>query len=310
MTSLSNATTYVVAAMYHFVHLPDYSELQSSLLRCCQSNEVKGTLLLAEEGLNGTIAGSRIGIDALTAHLRADSRFAGLKTKESYTHSPPFKRLKVKLKKEIVTMGVAHVAPTQLTGVRVDGPTWNRLLEDPDVLVLDTRNEYECGIGTFTNAVSPGTETFREFPEFVQREMDPLQQRKVAMFCTGGIRCEKASNYLLQQGFEEVYHLDGGILQYLEDMPAKESLWQGECFVFDDRVALKEDLSPGSYTQCSACRRPVSATDRASEQFKEGISCPHCIDKISEDKKARLSERCRQALLANERAADKTESNS
>jgi UPF0176 protein len=308
MTSPPDATTYVVAAMYHFVHLPDYTDLQSSLLSCCQHNEIKGTLLLAEEGLNGTIAGSRAGIDAITAHLRADTRFAALKTKESYTQSPPFKRLKVKLKSEIVTMGVANVAPAQMTGVRVDGPTWNTLLGDPDVLVLDTRNEYECGIGTFTNAVSPGTETFREFPEFVQREMDPLQQRKVAMFCTGGIRCEKASNYLLQQRFEEVYHLDGGILQYLEDMPAEESLWQGECFVFDDRVAVKADLLPGSYTQCSACRRPVSASERASEHFEEGISCPHCIDKISEDKKARLSERRRQARLASERAAHKQES--
>jgi UPF0176 protein len=308
MTSPCTEAEMVVAAFYHFVHLPDYAELKPPLLGCCQDNGILGTLLLADEGVNGTIAGSRAGIDAVMAHLRSDPRFAGLKTKESRTDSPPFQRMKVKLKSEIVTMGVANVAPTQMTGVRVDGPTWNELLKDPDVMVLDTRNEYECAIGSFTNAVSPGTETFREFPGFVQREMNPEQQRKVAMFCTGGIRCEKASNYLLQHGFEEVYHLDGGILQYLQDMPPQESLWHGECFVFDDRVAVSAQLLPGSYTQCSACRRPVSASQRACAQFVEGISCPHCIDKISDDKKARLSERRRQTLLAAERSPSKPES--
>ena len=308
MSSPSTEADFVVAAMYHFVHLPDYAELKPPLLRCCQDHGILGTLLLADEGLNGTIAGSREGIDAVMTYLRSDPRFTDLKTKESYTHSAPFQRLKVKLKSEIVTMGVANVAPTQMTGVRVDGPTWNALLKDPEVMVLDTRNDYECGIGSFANAVSPGTKTFREFPEFVHRELDPQKQRKIAMFCTGGIRCEKASNYLLQQGFEEVYHLDGGILQYLEDMPPEESLWQGECFVFDDRVAVTADLQPGSYSQCSACRRPVSASERASPHFVEGISCPHCIDKISDEKKARLSKRRRQALLAAERSASQPES--
>jgi UPF0176 protein len=292
---------FLIAAMYYFVPLPDFQAMREPLLAQCEAHNIKGTILLAEEGINGTIAGDRQGIDSLLQFLRADPRLAALTHKESMADAPPFHRIKVKLKKEIVTMGIADTDPTELTGTRVDARQWNELLADPDVLVVDTRNEYEHDIGTFSRAVSPQTETFRQFPAWVEEKLDPARDKKIAMFCTGGIRCEKATNYLLKHGFDEVYHLDGGILKYLESVPAEDSLWHGECFVFDDRVAVDSALQPGTYAQCFACRRPLSQADRESEHYQHGISCPHCIDKISADKKSRLSERQRQIELAKAR---------
>lgn len=291
----------VLVAMYHFVGLDDFEEMKPPLQELCIANGLMGTILLAREGLNGTIAGPREGIDTLLSHLRADTRFKTLRYKESYTDKPPFRRMKVRLKREIVTMGVPDTDPGALCGERVDAKRWNELIQDPDVLTIDTRNEYEVDIGTFENAISPGTETFREFPKFVDTELDPQKHRKVAMFCTGGIRCEKATNYLMKQGFEEVYHLDGGILKYLETVDKEESLWRGECFVFDDRVAVDENLAPGSYAQCYACRRPLSEADRESPLYEIGVSCPNCHGKHSAVKIAGLKERQRQIDIAKRR---------
>ena len=291
----------VVAALYKFAALPDYRELREPLLTFCRDRGVRGTLLLAEEGINGTIAGSREGIDAVLARLRADPRLADLKHKESLHDEPPFLRMKVKLKREIVTMGVPQVDPRRTVGTYVEPGDWNALVEDPEVLLIDTRNDYEIGIGTFRGAVDPGTRSFREFPAWVKENLDPSKHRKVAMFCTGGIRCEKATGYLLQEGFESVYHLRGGILRYLEEVPAEESSWEGECFVFDERVAVNHELERGSYEQCFACRRPLSAEDRASEKYEPAVSCPHCYDSLDEARRARFEERRRQAALARKR---------
>ncbi|MGB0576157.1 MAG: rhodanese-related sulfurtransferase [Alphaproteobacteria bacterium] len=293
----------IVVAMYHFVGLDDFEEMKPPLQDLCIANGLMGTILLAREGLNGTIAGPREGIDTLLDYLRADTRFKTLRYKESYTDKPPFRRMKVRLKREIVTMGVPDTDPGALCGERVDAKRWNELIQEPDVLTIDTRNEYEVDIGTFENAISPGTETFREFPKFVDNELDPQKHRKVAMFCTGGIRCEKATNYLMKQGFEEVYHLDGGILKYLETVDKEESLWRGECFVFDDRVAVDENLAPGSYAQCYACRRPLSEADRDSPLYEIGVSCPNCHGKHSAVKIAGLKERQRQIDMAKRREA-------
>ncbi len=292
---------HTVAAMYHFVGLDDFAEMKAPLLEVCQANGVMGTILLAREGVNGTIAGSRAGIDAVLGYLRSDPRLAGLRHKESFADAPPFRRMKVRLKREIVTMGVPDTDPGELTGERVDAARWNALIQDPDVLTIDTRNDYECAIGTFENAISPNTGTFREFPKFADTELDPKKHRKIAMFCTGGIRCEKATNYLMKQGFEEVYHLDGGILKYLETVDPAESLWRGECFVFDDRVAVDANLAPGSYIQCYACRRPLSDADRASPQYELGVSCPLCHGQLSDAKIEGLKERQKQMELAERR---------
>ncbi|MFT5445362.1 MAG: UPF0176 protein [Gammaproteobacteria bacterium] len=293
----------VIAAMYCFVQLPDFQAMKEPLLAQCVVHNIKGTILLAEEGINATIAGDRQGIDNFLQYLRDDPRLAELRHKESHAHDAPFHRIKVKLKNEIVTMGIPDTDPAALSGTRVDAEQWNTLIEDPNVLVIDTRNDYEHDIGTFTRAVSPQTESFRQFPAWVRDQLSPARDKKIAMFCTGGIRCEKATNYLLKQGFEEVYHLDGGILKYLETITPEKSLWHGECFVFDDRVAVDSNLQPGTHAQCFACRRPLSQVDRESEHYRHGISCPHCIDTISDDKKTRLSERQRQLELAQARNA-------
>jgi len=296
-----NASTVVVAALYKFVHLPDFRELRGPLLDTCRANRIKGTLLLAEEGLNGTIAGTRSGIDAVLAYLGKDPRFPGLEHKESWVDAMPFYRMKVKLKKEIVTMGVPAVDPNRRVGVRVDPTQWNDLISDPAVLVLDTRNQYEYDIGTFRNAVSPSTRTFREFPAFVKNNLDPVKHKKIAMFCTGGIRCEKATSYLLEQGFDEVYHLRGGILKYLEAVKPEENLWQGECFVFDGRVAVDQNLERGSHEMCYSCRMPLTPEDRKSAAYEAGVSCPHCHTTLTEGKRTRLRERMRQVQLARSR---------
>ena len=288
----------IVAALYKFAKLPDYQERQPELFDFCVRQDLYGTLLLAEEGINGTVAGTRAGIDALIAFLRADPRFADLEHKESYADEMPFTRMKVKLKKEIVTLGVAGINPNEKVGTYVAPEDWNALISDPDVVLIDTRNGYECDIGTFRGAIDPQTTTFREFPAYVSQNFNPGKHKKVAMFCTGGIRCEKASSLMVEQGFEQVYHLQGGILKYLEKIPPAESLWQGECFVFDQRISVGHGLKVGEYEQCHGCRHPISPEDRASIQFVEGVSCPHCFSTLSEEKRSRFAERQKQTELA------------
>lgn len=289
---------YVVAALYKFVSLPDYETLRDKLYQQMVLNKVKGTLLLAEEGINGTVCGTREGVDALNAWLAADSRFSNLSYKESFADEPAFYRTKVKLKKEIVTMGVEGINPAHIVGTYVKGDEWNQLISDPDTIVIDTRNDYEVAIGTFKNAINPNTTSFREFPQWAAENLDQTKHKKVAMFCTGGIRCEKSTAYLKEQGFDEVFHLDGGILKYLEEVPEADSLWQGECFVFDQRVAVKHGLEQGSYDQCYACRMPLSPAEMQSPLYVKGLSCPHCHDKITEEQKASFSERQKQVELA------------
>ena len=288
----------VVAAIYKFVKLPDCATMRTPLLAQCDALGITGTLLLADEGINGTIVGTRSGIDLILAYLRSDPRLADLEHKESAADVPPFYRMKVKLKKEIVTMGVPGIDPTEQVGHYVKPEDWNALIGDPDVLLVDTRNDYEVEVGTFKGAVDPRITTFREFPDYVKNNFDPEKQPRVAMFCTGGIRCEKASAYMLQQGFPEVYHLQGGILKYLENVPAEQSLWQGECFVFDQRVAVGQGLAPGHYELCYGCSRPITAEEKASPKYQAGVSCPHCFDALTPEKRAAALERQKQVVLA------------
>lgn len=289
----------VVAALYKFVSLPDFREMQTPLLSCCHQQGIKGTILLAKEGINGTIAGSRQGIDGILKFLVTDQRLADLEYKESYTDTSPFAKMKVRLKREIVTLGIPEVDPNEQVGTYVSAKEWNDLISDPEVTVIDTRNDYEVSIGTFQRSANPQTRTFREFPEYVSKNLDPNQHKKVALFCTGGIRCEKASSYLLAQGFEEVYHLKGGILKYLEEVPNQESLWEGECFVFDERVAVRHGLQEGSYQLCFGCGHPISETDKSSPQYEEGICCPYCFDSLTTEKRARQQEKWKQYNLQN-----------
>ncbi|MCE9678886.1 rhodanese-related sulfurtransferase [Shewanella sp. AS1] len=291
----------VVCALYKFVSLPDYTRLQQPLLQQMQQLAIKGTLLLASEGINGTVAGSQNGIDELLAWLEQQPGLENIVHKLSFDDEMPFYRTKVKLKKEIVTMGVEGIDPRKVVGTYVKPKEWNQLISDPDVLLIDTRNDYEVGIGTFKNAVDPKTQTFREFPEYVKNNLDPAKHKKVAMFCTGGIRCEKSTAYLKEQGFDEVYHLEGGVLKYLEEVGPEESLWQGECFVFDNRVSVNHKLEKGQYDQCNACRLPITEADKASSAYVKGVSCPHCIDKVSDKQRKRFSERERQVELAKAR---------
>jgi Predicted sulfurtransferase len=291
----------VVCALYHFVRLEDFKSLRQPLLDLMQQQQVRGTLLLAHEGINGTIAGSRKGIDAVLEWLRRDSRLADLDTKESFSEEMPFYRSKVKLKKEIVTMGVEGIDPKRVVGTYVEPEDWNDLISDPDVTLIDTRNDYEFNIGSFEQAVNPKTETFREFPDYVKDNLNPKKHKKVAMFCTGGIRCEKSTAYLKEQGFEEVYHLKGGILKYLKEVPKEETMWQGECFVFDNRVAVNHDLEKGQYDQCYACRYPITEDDKQSEHYQQGVSCPHCYDKTTEEQRQQFAMREKQMQLAKKR---------
>jgi UPF0176 protein len=294
---------YVVCALYHFVTLNDYADLKAPLHEQMLAHQVRGTLLLAQEGINGTIAGTRAGIDAVLKHLRADQRFSGVSCKESFSPEMPFHRTKVKLKQEIVTMGVPGIDPTHIAGTYVKPKDWNALISDPDVTVIDTRNEYEVQIGSFKRAINPHTRSFREFPAYAKNEMKNglKKDQKVAMFCTGGIRCEKSTAYLKSLGFEDVYHLEGGILKYLEDVPEDESLWQGECFVFDDRVTVNHQLQQGQYDQCHACRLPITEADKASPDYHHGVSCPHCIDQLTDSRRQRFEEREKQVKLAQQR---------
>ena len=288
----------VVSALYHFATLDNFEDMRAPLTRVMQDNAVKGTLLLAREGINGTVAGSRDGIDALLAYIRSDARLKGVITKESYHDAMPFHRTKVKLKREIVTMGVEGIDPTHIVGTYVKPEDWNALISDPDVVVVDTRNDYEVGIGSFKGAINPETETFREFPKYVADNLAGAKDKKVAMFCTGGIRCEKSTAYLKQQGFKDVFHLEGGILKYLEEVAVDKSLWEGECFVFDSRVAVKHDLEKGQYDQCYACRMPITEDDKKNPNYVKGISCHHCYDSKSETQKKRYADREKQVQLA------------
>ena len=297
-------TNIVVAALYKFVTLEDFHEMREPLLDACMAAGARGTILLAQEGINGTIAGTREAIDQVLAYLRSDSRLADLEHKESFDDHMPFYRMKVKLKREIVTMGVEGIDPNSLVGTYVAPADWNDLVNDPEVLLIDTRNDYEYGIGTFRGAIDPHTESFRDFPEYVRSHLDPDKHKKIAMFCTGGIRCEKASAFMLKEGFAEVYHLQGGILKYLEEVPAQESTWEGECFVFDNRVAVDHKLQKGQYDQCYGCRHPITEEDKRSEKYQKGICCPLCYDRLTDDQRARFSERQKQIELAKLRGQD------
>ncbi len=287
-----------VAALYEFTRFPDPAALRGALLAACEAAGVKGTLLLAAEGINGTIAGTREGIDAVLAHIRALPGCADLDWKESAATEMPFGRMKVRLKREIVTMGEPEVDPTRGTGRYVAPTEWNALIGAPDVVVIDTRNDYEVAIGTFEGAIDPGTRSFREFPGWWRENAARFAGKRVAMFCTGGIRCEKSTNFLLGEGVEEVYHLQGGILKYLEDVPEAESRWQGECFVFDQRVSVGHGLVEGAHRMCHACRRPLSAEDLAHPDYEDGARCPACAGEYSEPQRQRFRERQRQMELA------------
>lgn len=286
-----------VAAFYKFVALPDYASLQQPLIDVCKAQDVKGTILLAKEGINGTIAGTSDDLQSVLDFIKSDERLANIDLKLSSANKPPFEKLKVRLKKEIVTIGLPEVSPAKTVGTYVSPQEWNQVIADPDVTVIDTRNDYEVGMGSFHKAQNPKTESFREFPQYAKENLDPTKQKKVAMFCTGGIRCEKASSYLLSQGFEEVYHLKGGILKYLEDIPKEDSLWKGECFVFDERVAIKHGLEPGSYLLCYACGHPVSVEEQQSPDYESEVSCPHCINEMDDAKRDRFRQRKRQRQL-------------
>ena len=294
----------VVAALYRFARFPEFASFKQPLLDTLLASGVRGTLLLAAEGINGTIAGDRAGIDSVLDFLQQDPRFASLEVKESFVDESPFYRTKVKLKKEIVTMGVSGIDPNQIVGTYVEAPDWNDLISDPGVLLLDTRNKYEVEIGSFAGAINPGTASFREFPDYVKNQLDPSKHKKVAMFCTGGIRCEKSTAYLRDHGFEEVYHLKGGILKYLEEVPESESKWRGECFVFDNRVTVNHKLERGSYDQCHACRMPITEQDKLSEGYQPGVSCHYCVDKHSPEQLERYAERERQIELAQRRGEE------
>lgn len=288
----------VVCAMYKFVTLDNHVAIKPALLDFMQSNNIRGTLLLANEGINGTVAGSRQDIDALLAYLKSDDRLADLSYKESFTEEMPFLRTRVKLKKEIVTMGVEGIDPRHVVGTYIKPKDWNELISDPEVLLVDTRNDYEVQVGTFKGAINPETDSFREFPDYVKQHFNPEKHKKVAMYCTGGIRCEKSTAYMKEQGFEEVYHLEGGILKYLEDVPAEDTLWQGECYVFDERITVNHQLEKGIYDQCNACRLPITEQDKLSAQYQHGVSCPHCYGQTSDAQKARFAEREKQIKLA------------
>ena len=293
--------TIRIAALYRFARFDDPAAIRAHLSDAAEAAGIKGTLLVAGEGINGTIAGSPEGIERMLATIRALPGCAGLQPKFATADAMPFHRLKVRLKREIVTMGIADIDPLDEVGTYVAPADWNALIDDPDTVVIDTRNDYEVAVGSFAGAVDPETASFRDFPAWVEANRDRLEGRRLAMFCTGGIRCEKATAYLKREGFADVHHLDGGILRYLEEMPAEDSRWQGECFVFDERVAVGHGLAPGSHALCRACRMPVSEADRASPLYAEGVSCPRCHATRSAEQRAGYAERHRQAQLAAER---------
>ena len=293
----------VVAAFYQFVELNDHRELREPLLQCCMSHKLLGTLLLAEEGINGTVAGCREGIDALNSWLASDGRFDALEYKESSIdiEAIPFYRMKVKVKKEIVTLGLPGISPKMKVGRYVQPDQWNDLIADSATVTIDTRNDYECEVGSFKGAINPKIKTFRDFPEWVAKNLDPKKDKKIAMFCTGGIRCEKSTSYLLEQGFEDVYHLKGGVLNYFEQTHHADTVWEGECFVFDNRVTVNHKLEPGNFDQCHACRRPITEDAKRRGEFIEGVQCHLCVDEYSDVRKDRFRMRQHQIELADGR---------
>ena len=294
-----------IAALYHFTRFDDPASLRAPLQALCDEQGVRGTLLLAGEGINGTIAGSDEGIQAVLDHIRALPGCADLEVKESRADKMPFYRSKVRLKKEIVTMGQPDLDPVDGVGTYVAPEDWNALISDPDTILIDTRNDYEVQIGTFEGAIDPETKSFREFPEWFRAKRAEFEAEgktpRIAMFCTGGIRCEKSTAFVKAEGLDEVYHLKGGILKYLEDIPEKESLWRGECFVFDERVSVKHGLEVGEHSLCRACRMPLSEADKARDTYVEGVSCHHCHSTRTDEQRARYAERHRQSQLARQR---------
>ena len=295
----------MVAAFYKFIHLSDPVAVQRDLQKACESAGILGTILIAHEGINGTVCASREGICALMAHFADSPYFSDIQPKYSFAKEPAFYRMKVRLKREIVTMGQPDIDPENSVGTYVSPQDWNALISASDTLVIDTRNRYEVAIGTFENAVDPETASFRDFPAWIENYMADLPEEKrpknIAMFCTGGIRCEKATSYLRARGYENVFHLEGGILKYLETMPAEDSAWRGECFVFDQRVSVKHGLAPGAYDQCHACRTPLTQEDKQRASFEHGVSCLHCIDAHDDSDRARFRERQKQIRLSKER---------
>ena len=292
-----------VAALYQFTRFDDPEALRTPLFAVCEAQGIKGTLLLAREGINGTIAGCAEGLEAVLAHIRALPGCEHLDVKFSDAPAMPFHRMKVRVKREIVTMGEPDIDPTLSAGHYVDPHDWNALIADPDCLVIDTRNDYEVAVGTFAGAVDPQTPTFRDFPAWFRQHRDALLEgkTKVAMFCTGGIRCEKSTAFLRAEGVEEVYHLKGGILKYLEQVPEEQSLWQGECFVFDERVTVRHGLAQGTFQLCRACRRPLDEATLAHPDYEDGVSCPACIHERTPEQRASYAERQRQEALAKAR---------
>ncbi|KAF0096242.1 MAG: hypothetical protein E1N59_209 [Puniceicoccaceae bacterium 5H] len=291
----------LIAAFYKFTPFPTFREWQRPLLELGQKLGLRGTVLIADEGINSTLAGPPEGVRQFLVFLEEQAELGPIERKYAESEQMPFRRWKVRLKKEIVTLGQPGIDPNHIVGTYVDPEAWNSLIADPEVVVVDTRNDYEVELGTFRRALNPNTDSFREFPEWVRENLDPGQHKKVAMFCTGGIRCEKATAYLKQQGFDEVYHLKGGILKYLEEMPADNSLWDGECFVFDERVTVDHQLQRGDYELCGGCRHPIDAEDKRSAYFEEGVSCPYCYEGLTEEKRESRRERHRQMQLARQR---------
>ncbi|WP_370649319.1 oxygen-dependent tRNA uridine(34) hydroxylase TrhO [Neorhizobium galegae] len=292
---------WLVAALYHFARFDRYESFREPLQAFCDENGIKGTLLIAREGINGTVAGSDAAISGLLAYLRAQPEFAGLEHKKSRASKMPFLRMKVRTKKEIVTMGVEDIDPKRIVGTYVEPKDWNALISDPETIVIDTRNDYETAIGIFKGAVDPQTKTFREFPDWVKNNPGLHNKPKIAMYCTGGIRCEKATAFMKEQGFDEVFHLKGGILKYLEEVPAEESLWEGACFVFDERVSVEHGLKEGNHKLCHACRNPITAEEVTSPYYEEGVSCSHCYPTRTEDDRDRYRQRQLQIALAKKR---------
>ena len=299
---------FLTVAFYHFVTLDKKNNIQEHVYNFCEANNIKGTILLADEGINGTISGKEKNIRDFLIFIKKEGLFNGvfskLEHKESWASKNPFYRMKVRLKKEIVALGVDGVSPTKKVGKYVKPEEWNNLISDPNTIIIDTRNHYEVDIGTFKNATNPNTSTFRELPSFIEENLDPKTPKKIAMFCTGGIRCEKATSLMLGKGFKDVYHLEGGILKYLETIDKDKSLWEGECFVFDQRVAVTHGLNEGKYDQCYACRHPLSPDEMNSSHYIKGISCPYCYNKLTNEKKSSVIERQKQIELAKLRGED------
>ena len=292
---------FTVATFYLFADLPDYEKKQPIIKEFCKKKSVFGTIILAPEGINGTISGERKNIEDTLDFFRKDERLEQLPTRLSYTDRKTFHRIRVILRPEIVTLGDPSVNPNEAVGQYVEPEDWNALIENPDVTLIDTRNDYEFEVGTFKGAIDPDTETFGEWPDYVIKNLDPEKNPKIAMFCTGGIRCEKASAHLLKNGFKDVFHLKGGILNYLEKIPEAKSTWKGDCFVFDHRVAVKHGLEQGDYEICFGCRWPISKSDIDSPKYEPGVSCPKCADDLTEDRRERLQERHKQVILASKR---------